>query len=67
MSHDEHPEHLHLLEAGWDDFHFIYELEPADEMPASYMSQHLVIIALENGFISVALPIDDGIEYSVKL
>ena len=39
------------------------------------MSQHLVIMAayLEdvrnptNGFISVALPIDDGIEYSVKL
>jgi AraC family transcriptional regulator len=48
MSHGEHPEHLHLLEAGWDGFHFIYELEPADEMPASYMSQHLVIIALDN-------------------
>lgn len=48
MSHDEHPEHLHLLEAGWDGFHFVYELEPADEMPASYMGQHLIIIALDN-------------------
>jgi AraC family transcriptional regulator len=48
VSHDEHPEHLHLLEAGWDGFHFVYELEPADEIPASYMGQHLIIIALDS-------------------
>lgn len=48
MSHDEQPQHLHLLETGWNGFHFIYELEPADEIPASYLGQHLIIIALDN-------------------
>lgn len=45
---NERPEHLHLLEAGWDGFRFVYELEPADEIPAIYMGQHLIIIALDN-------------------
>jgi AraC family transcriptional regulator len=45
---NENPEHLHLLEAGWDGFHFIYELEPADEIPAIYMGHHLIIIALDH-------------------
>lgn len=48
MSNDEPPQHLHLLssfEAGWNGLNLIYELEPADEMPEAYLSQHFIVIA----------------------
>lgn len=51
MSNHEPPQHLHLLEsfeAGWDGLHLIYELEPADEIPETQFTQHLIIIALDD-------------------
>ncbi|MBF2008617.1 MAG: helix-turn-helix transcriptional regulator [Chlorogloeopsis fritschii C42_A2020_084] len=49
VSKNEPPQHLHLLEAGCDGLHLIYELEPAnDEMPATYLGQHFIVIALDD-------------------
>lgn len=51
VSDNQPPQHLHLLssfEAGWNGLHLIYELEPADEIPETQFSQHLIIIALDD-------------------
>jgi AraC family transcriptional regulator len=51
VSSSEPPVHLHLLssfEAGWDGLNLIYELEPADEMPETYLGQHFILIALDD-------------------
>ncbi|MGL5064874.1 MAG: helix-turn-helix transcriptional regulator [Microcoleus sp.] len=51
MSSNEPPVHLHLLssfEAQWEGVNLIYELEPADEMPETYLSQHFILIPLDN-------------------
>jgi AraC family transcriptional regulator len=52
VSNNEPAPHLHLLssfEAGWDGLNLIYELEPANEMPATDLEHHFIIIA-ENDF-----------------
>ena len=49
MSDKEHPVHLHLLEsfdAGWNGLQLIHEIEPADEIPQTYLEQHFIAIAL---------------------
>ncbi|WP_027842945.1 helix-turn-helix transcriptional regulator [Mastigocoleus testarum] len=49
MSDKEHPVHLHLLEsfnAGWSGLQLIHEIEPADEIPQTYLGQHFIAIAL---------------------
>jgi AraC family transcriptional regulator len=51
VSSNEPPVHLHLLssfEAQWDGLNLIYELEPADEMPETYLHQHFILIPLDN-------------------
>jgi len=51
VSSSEPPVHLHLLssfEAQWDGLNLIYELEPADEMPETYLGQHFILIALDD-------------------
>ena len=49
MSYNEPPIHLHLLESfdvGWDALQLIHEVEPADEIPQTYLGQHFIVIAL---------------------
>ncbi|MBD2771932.1 helix-turn-helix domain-containing protein [Iningainema tapete] len=58
VSDDEPPHHEHLLSsyaAGWDSLHLIYELEPADEMPSMQLSQHLIVITLDDCCVSYML------------
>ncbi len=43
------PVHLHLLESfnfGWDSLQLIHEIEPADEIPQTYLGQHFIMITL---------------------
>ena len=45
----EYIEHIHLLSgdrAGWNNLNLVYELEPAGEMPATRLEQHMIIICL---------------------
>jgi AraC family transcriptional regulator len=47
----EYVEHIHLLSsdiAGWDNLNLIYELEPAGEMPETWLDRHMLIICLGN-------------------
>ena len=48
MSSNEPPQHLHLLssfELGWNDLNLLYEIEPADETPETYLGKHFIVIA----------------------
>lgn len=51
MCDNEPPVHLHLLESfdvGWDGLQLIHEIEPADEIPQTYLGQHFIVIALSD-------------------